>query len=128
MLPATTLVIGHNVMFHRDVWRMRSHVRVHRTQDSGHKKTAFALHFVDVSIPREPFLPSKPRPWLNASVDQWGNPCLWRLDVAASRSWWTMRSDDDHDIWPQVLVLLPKTGAIATKMASKPIRKKKRQR
>lgn len=106
-MKATTLIIGHNTMFVKDV-ATKSFLRVHSAlrHSSGGSWGQKALCYA-IPAPPTAEMYRQPHPWINASVNKQGVPIVWRLDVAASRSWWTVA---DVAVWPQVLELCPLRG------------------
>ena len=109
---ATTLVVGHNTMFPRDVWGRRDlHVHTFLSE-----RSLTASLFTIADSPTR--VPADPAPWINASLDSQGRPSVWRVDVAASRSWWTANLPD-HTVWPQALVLNCNGDVRGTLMATR---------
>ena len=107
--PTDTLVIGHNATTRAEV-QHKPYVHVHTRPLSDIPGVYHLLGPAEGDL----------GPWINASLDDKGLPAVWRVDVGASRAWWTVNRE--WEVWPQALCCDPQTGATTTLLAAKPIR------
>jgi hypothetical protein len=110
------LVVGHNATTPGTVYRASADaaILIHTRRVTGSIPRTY-----DTPEPAHSFFLDPAAPWINASADDDGRPSVWRVDVAASRAWWTV--DPHWVVWPQALRCNPQTGETAAVIAEAPI-------